>query len=72
MGKMSISEDYEGSVTPIRSYISIFSRGTIILLAERSNQIIAANDRTKSLDDGPSHDRLETDSHSIRSFALLF
>jgi hypothetical protein len=29
-------------------------------------------DRTKSLDDSPSHDRLETDSHSIRSFALLF
>jgi hypothetical protein len=27
--KMSISENYEGSVTPIRSYISIFSRGTV-------------------------------------------
>src|ERR1700741_4078221 len=26
---MSISENYEGSVTPIRSYISIFSRGTV-------------------------------------------
>jgi hypothetical protein len=28
--KMTISENYEGSVTPIRSYISIFSRGTDI------------------------------------------
>jgi len=29
-------------------------------------------DRTKSLEDSSSHGRLETDSHSIRSFALLF
>jgi hypothetical protein len=29
-------------------------------------------DRTKSLEDRSSHDRLETDSRSIRSFALLF
>ena len=27
--KMSISENYEGSVTPIRSDISTFSRGTV-------------------------------------------
>jgi hypothetical protein len=37
------------------------------------NQTIGANSRPdKGLEDSPSHDRLETDSHSIQSFALLF
>ena len=41
-------------------------RASAVALAVRHCRAI------KSLEDGASHDRLGTDPHSIRSFALLF
>jgi putative transposase len=38
--EMSISENYEGEITPIRSNISRFSRGTVKELVEKIDQYV--------------------------------
>ena len=44
MREMSISENYEGEITPIRSNISRFSRGTVQSTFSKTRQVPALLD----------------------------